>query len=100
MRGYLRPHFFSRFFQTPNQKDETCSIPLMAEKDNITTITNGSVESGVGLAQVLEQVKPNPWTKRLFKLYFFLLIAFLNSCINGYDGSLMSGINVMDNYKR
>ena len=72
----------------------------MAEKDAVTTATSVSLDSGMGLAQVLEQVKPNPWTKRLFKLYFFLLIAFFNSCINGYDGSLMSGINVMENYQK
>ncbi|PWW76466.1 general substrate transporter [Tuber magnatum] len=34
------------------------------------------------------------------KLYFFLLVAFLNSCINGYDGSLMGGINAMVYYQR
>lgn len=72
----------------------------MPDKDVITTATKESLDSNVGLPQVLEQVKPSPWTKRLFKLYFFLLIAFFNSCINGYDGSLMSGINVMEHYKR
>ncbi|KAL7270835.1 hypothetical protein RUND412_006444 [Rhizina undulata] len=54
----------------------------------------------VGLADALEQAKPSPWTRRLFKLYFFLFIAFLNSCINGYDGSLMGGINAMGTYQR
>ncbi|RPA82027.1 general substrate transporter [Ascobolus immersus RN42] len=36
----------------------------------------------------------------MFKLYFFLFIAFLNSCINGYDGSLMGGINALDQYQK
>ncbi|RPB04383.1 general substrate transporter [Choiromyces venosus 120613-1] len=35
----------------------------------------------------------------MFKLYFFLFVAFLNSCINGYDGSLMGGINAMKYYQ-
>lgn len=34
------------------------------------------------------------------QLYFCLLIASLNSCINGYDGSLMSGINDIDQYRQ
>lgn len=54
----------------------------------------------VGLADALAQAKPSPWTKRMFKLYGFLFIAFLNSCINGYDGSLMGGINAMLTYQK
>lgn len=70
-----------------------------------TTETVGGVPkeiivASMGLAEALEQVKPSPWTRRMFKLYFFLLIAFLNSCINGYDGSLMSGINAMEYYQK
>lgn len=58
------------------------------------------VVASTGLAEALEKVKPSPWTRRMFKLYFFLFIAFLNSCINGYDGSLMSGINAMEYYQK
>ncbi|TGZ83779.1 general substrate transporter [Ascodesmis nigricans] len=36
----------------------------------------------------------------MFKLYFFLLVACLNSTINGYDGSIMSGINAMESYQK
>lgn len=69
---------------------------------DLTEAVNGkTVEaSSVGLAEALKQANPSPWTRRLFKLYFFLFIAFLNSCINGYDGSLMSGINAMEYYQR
>jgi len=56
--------------------------------------------ASTGLAEALSQARPSPWTRRMFKLYFFLLIAFLNSCINGYDGSLMSGINAMEYYQK
>ncbi|KAF8473398.1 general substrate transporter [Kalaharituber pfeilii] len=35
----------------------------------------------------------------MFKLYFFLLVAFFNSFSNGYDASLMGGINNMDYYR-
>jgi len=61
--------------------------------------TSARAVANVGFADALEQTKPSPWTKRMWKLYFFLFIAFLNSCINGYDGTLMSGINVMHTYK-
>lgn len=36
----------------------------------------------------------------MFKLYYFLFVAFLASCINGFDGSLMGGINAMKTYQR
>jgi hypothetical protein len=53
----------------------------------------------VGFTDALIAQKPSPWTKTMFKLYFFLFVAFLNSCINGYDGSLMGGINAMTQYQ-
>ncbi|KAF2399675.1 MFS lactose permease-like protein [Trichodelitschia bisporula] len=51
------------------------------------------------LADVLSKQKPNPWTRRMFLLYACLLVATFNSCINGYDGSLMGGINALDQYR-
>lgn len=64
------------------------------EQQHITTVAH------VGFSDALIAQKPRPFTKTMFKLYFFLLVAFLNSCINGYDGSLMSGINAMDQYQK
>ncbi|KAG8848704.1 hypothetical protein FRB91_010556 [Serendipita sp. 411] len=40
----------------------------------------------------------NPWSKESFLLYLCCFIAFLCSCANGYDGSLMTSINGMDFY--
>jgi len=60
---------------------------------HITTVAH------VGFSDALQAQKPQPFTKTMFKLYFFLFIAFLNSCINGYDGSLMGGINAMQSYQ-
>jgi hypothetical protein len=66
------------------------------------------------LAEATAESKPNPWTRRMFmvrssydfeehadnsKLYGCLLIATFNSCINGYDSSLMSGINAYPQYR-
>jgi hypothetical protein len=64
------------------------------EQQHITTVAH------VGFSDALIAQKPRPFTKTMFKLYFFLLVAFMNSCINGYDGSLMSGINAMDQYQK
>lgn len=68
--------------------------------ETVGGVPKAVVVASVGLAEALKQVKPSPWTRRMFKLYCFLLIAFLNSCINGYDGSLMSGINAMEYYQK
>ena len=68
--------------------------------ETVGGVPKAIVVASMGLAEALEQAKPSPWTRRMFKLYFFLFIAFLNSCINGYDGSLMSGINAMEYYQK
>ncbi|KAJ3922542.1 general substrate transporter [Lentinula edodes] len=40
----------------------------------------------------------NPWNSRAFKLYLIVMIGFLNAVSSGFDGSLMSGINAMNQY--
>jgi hypothetical protein len=62
-------------------------------KTAVTTV------SPVVLASVLEITPVRPWTRRMFVLYAICLLAALNSCINGYDGSLMSAINAMKPYQ-
>ncbi|KAJ7075750.1 general substrate transporter [Mycena belliarum] len=39
------------------------------------------------------------WSRRSFMLYFVVIVGFLNAVSSGFDGSLMSGINVMPQYK-
>jgi hypothetical protein len=53
----------------------------------------------VALADATAKAKPSPWTRNMFLLYGCLLIATFNSCINGYDGSLMGGINSYPQYR-
>ncbi|KAF2756395.1 general substrate transporter [Pseudovirgaria hyperparasitica] len=53
----------------------------------------------VALTDATERQKPSPWTRNMFSLYACLLLATLNSCINGYDGSLMAGINTYEQYR-
>jgi hypothetical protein len=73
--------------------DSGSTMAAQAEQQRIASVAH------VGLSDALIVQKPYPWTKTMFKLYFFLFIAYLNSCINGYDGSLMGGINAMDAYQ-
>lgn len=76
-----------------NHDSFSSDAPTQVEQQHITTVAH------VGFSDALIAQKPSPWTKTMFKLYFFLFIAFLNSCINGYDGSLMGGINAMKYYQ-
>lgn len=68
--------------------------PLSSDQQYIRTVSN------VEFAKALLAQKPSPWTKPMFKLYYFLFVAFLASCINGFDGSIMGGINAMAMYRR
>ncbi|KAE8858495.1 hypothetical protein PTNB29_07710 [Pyrenophora teres f. teres] len=53
----------------------------------------------VAFADATAKANVKPWTKAMFKLYLCLFIATLNSCINGYDGSLMGAINSYHQYR-
>ena len=57
------------------------------------------VVANVAFAEALHEENPCPWSSHMLKLYFFLGIAFLNSLTNGYDASLMGGINNMVFYR-
>jgi hypothetical protein len=53
----------------------------------------------IQLAEAVTTTKYSPWTASMFRLYGCLLIAYLCGCLNGYDGSLMGGLNDMTAYK-
>lgn len=52
------------------------------------------------LADAILKCKPKPLSSRMIHLYFILLIATFCSCINGYDGSVMGGINGQLQYRQ
>jgi len=58
-------------------------------------------ETGIAiqLAHDIEALKPSPWTKSMAKLYLVLACAYLCGCLNGFDGSLMGGLNGMTSYQ-
>ncbi|KAG5982680.1 hypothetical protein E4U55_001525, partial [Claviceps digitariae] len=71
-------------------------VPGMKEADR------GEVKSIQGDAHFHETVSAaplNPWSRTSFQLYTILLVAALNATASGFDGSIFSSINAMDQYK-
>ncbi|OKP04969.1 Lactose permease [Penicillium subrubescens] len=53
----------------------------------------------IQLAEAVESTKCSPWTASMFRLYGCLMITYLCGCLNGYDGSLMGGLNATTTYR-
>ena len=51
------------------------------------------------IAHDTEQQHYSPWTSSMFRLYAVLWVGYLCGCLNGFDGSLMGGINAMTEYQ-
>lgn len=51
------------------------------------------------LANQVGDIECSPWTKSMFRLYGCLLVSYFCGCLNGYDGSLMGGLNAMRSYQ-
>ncbi|KIY73154.1 general substrate transporter [Cylindrobasidium torrendii FP15055 ss-10] len=47
----------------------------------------------------VEKTDLNPRSARAFKLYFIVMVGFMNAVSSGFDGSLLSGINDMAQYQ-
>ncbi|KAM5349849.1 hypothetical protein ACJ41O_006354 [Fusarium nematophilum] len=52
----------------------------------------------VELTDAVAKDKPNYRSRSQITLYGFMLFATLNGCMNGYDGSIMSSVNAMDQW--
>ena len=57
-----------------------------------------NVRAAVQLAEDVSTTRYSPWTRSMWRLYGCLMIAYLCGCLNGYDGSLMGGLNAMPTY--
>lgn len=62
-------------------------------------VKDGGYDDALLLAAEVATTRANPWTKRMFQLYLVLIVPYLCGCLNGYDGSLMGGINAMSSYQ-
>ncbi|KAI5269043.1 general substrate transporter [Aureobasidium subglaciale] len=73
------------------------------KKDGVTHVDDvdddfRQAKVAVQLSEEAVHVKQSPWTSSMLRLYGCLTIAYLCGCLNGYDGSLMGGLNAMDTY--
>ncbi|KAH6884275.1 general substrate transporter [Thelonectria olida] len=58
------------------------------------------VDIAVEIAYEVDNKKFSPWTASMFQLYAILFVAYCCGCLNGYDGSLMGGLNGMSSYQK
>lgn len=72
---------------------ETAAVEHHDEKLHATDVA-------VQLAHDADDRKYSPWTPRLLRLYLVLGVAYACGCLNGFDGSLMGGLNGMTSYQR
>ncbi|KAI4596922.1 hypothetical protein KJ359_004832 [Pestalotiopsis sp. 9143b] len=56
--------------------------------------------AAVQLAHDVDNTVYSPWSLTMFRLYSILIIAYLCGALNGYDGSLMGGLNGMTSYQK
>ncbi|KAJ9144181.1 Hexose transport-related protein [Pleurostoma richardsiae] len=66
-------------------------------------LADGEVTEIQGDSNFLETVTAaplNPWSKTSIQLYFILLVAALNATASGFDGSIFSSINAMEQYQK
>lgn len=73
----------------PDEKD----VSLEKEKESVKTVDNADFAAAVAAANV------RPFTARMFHMYAICLLVTLNSCINGYDGSVMSALMDVDPFR-
>lgn len=53
----------------------------------------------VQLAYDVTNTVYSPWSPTMWRLYAVITVAYLGGCLNGYDGSLMGGLNAMKSYQ-
>jgi hypothetical protein len=74
--------------------NEGCSVEQRDDRRPSDT------DAAVQLALDVNGQSYSPWSASLLRLYAVLIIPYLNGCLNGYDGSLMGGLNGMTSYQR
>lgn len=62
-------------------------------------VRTAAAEDVVQAAQESESAKYRPFSKHMLRLYLVLIVPYLCGCLNGYDGSLMGGLNGMHSYQ-
>jgi hypothetical protein len=85
--------------------DNKTGVPTVDEKENIMSNSNdfktdlNSVAVAIEIAEEVDSSNYSPWTWSMLRLYGVLFVAYCCGCLNGYDGSLMGGLNGMVSYQ-
>lgn len=76
-------------------------IESSADPSSIISDTGNTTapEDVVNIARESENTRYNPISKHMLRLYLVLIVPYLCGCLNGYDGSLMGGLNGMKSYQ-
>ena len=56
--------------------------------------------ASVALTAAVAEQKPSLWSPNMRRLYIIMGVGYLVSTMNGFDSSLMSGINIMEEYQQ
>ncbi|KAL8286100.1 hypothetical protein RB597_002956 [Gaeumannomyces tritici] len=72
----------------------------MASEKSPDVTDNADLNQAVQMAHEVENTTYSPWTWAMCRLYVVLACAYLCGCLNGYDGSLMGGLNGMESYRK
>jgi hypothetical protein len=79
-------------------EEKSSTITYEQTEAGLTPATT-KVEDAVQLAAEVDEARYSPWAPHMWKLYAVLWVAYLCGCLNGFDGSLMGGINAMTTYQ-
>ncbi|OCF74210.1 sugar transporter [Kwoniella mangroviensis CBS 8886] len=86
-----------------NTLGQTTSIITETEKHAEKNLDSADIKGVQGDSNFYETVTAaplSPWSKTSLQLYAILLVAALNATASGFDGSIFSSINAMDQYKK
>lgn len=82
-----------------SHQEESENSQVVKTTLNAVRLEVGGTEELLHVAERVAEIRCSPWTKSMFRLYGCLLISYFCGCLNGFDGSLMGGLNAMDSYQ-
>jgi len=85
--------------RSPSPRGDFASKSEEIPKVHLDEYRTSETANAAELAHNLSDIECKPWTKSMFRLYGCLAIAYFCGCLNGYDGSLMGGLNAMSSYQ-
>lgn len=91
---------FLKMSETINKQTTGTQIVFEDEVDEIKAARVADLQGSTELMQARLKNPPNPLGKRMFQLYGFCVIGFLCATMNGYDGSLMGSLLVMEPFQK